>query len=128
MKNPFKKSNIVSTAVNVALGGGANVAMNYAFDNLDFLDSVKAYKNYIKLGLGILGGTLTSNKYLRPALDGIATVGASEVIDELISSTTGASGLADGTIGRARRMRLGQRGFRNARRVAGVAGSNFMGC
>ena len=122
MKNPFKKSSVIDTVVNVGIGGAANVGMNYLFENVDALASLSStVKNAIKIGVGAIGGSMVSGKsakYIRPAFDGIATVGASELISDLISGETttnnpdGATGVP--FIGKTRRM--GQRGFR---RVSG---------
>ena len=128
MKNPFKKSNIVDTLVNVGIGGAANVAMDYAFGQVDALASLgDTTKHIVKIAVGALGGSLTSNKYLRAAVDGIATVGASELVSSYLPTAT-PSGLPSGTIGRIARARLGQRGFARRARVAGVNGADFMGC
>lgn len=130
MKNPFKKSAILDTVVNVGIGGAANVAMDYAFVKIDYLAGLGATaKKAIKIAVGAIGGAMTNNKYLRAAADGIATVGASELINDYINPTETTDGLPDGTIaggcGRVRRM--GQRGFRRAK-VAGVQGADFMSC
>ena len=125
MKNPFKKSAIVDTLVSVGVGGAANVAMDYAFSQIDALASLgETWKNAIKIGVGVIGGTMTSNKYLRAAVDGIATVGASTLVASYITPATPAAGLPQGTIGR---LKVGQRGFARRARVAGVGGADFMG-
>lgn len=125
MKNPFKKSSIIDTVVNVGVGGAANVAMDYAFGKVDFLASLGATtKNAVKVAAGALGGAMISNKYARAAFDGIAVVGASELISSLLP-TSETTGLPEGTIGR---VRLGQRGFARRARVAGVQGADFMSC
>lgn len=121
MKNPFKKSSIIDTLVNVGVGGAANAAMDYAVANVDALASVAGYKNYIKLGLGVLGGTMINGKVARAAFDGLATVGASDIIEDLITPkpTTGAPFIG--------RVRAGQRGFRDARKgVRGTGSVAFM--
>lgn len=127
MKNPFKKSSITDTLINVGVGGAANAAMDYAVANVDALASVASYANYIKLGVGVLGGTMISGKVARAAFDGLATVGASDIIKELI--TPAAS--ADPTSGAPfiGRVRTGQRGFRVARKgaVRGAGVVPFMG-
>lgn len=131
MKNPFKKLNLVDTAVNLVVGGGANVAMDYAFAKIDALSSVAEYKNVIKIAAGAVAGAVISNKYARMAADGIATVGMSNLIAEYIAPETATettatpAGLPEGTIGR---IRLGQRGFKGGRGVRGVQGSEFMSC
>ena len=134
MKNPFKKSSIVDTIVNVGIGGAANVAMDYVFNMLpaetvSTLDDTT--KNVIKVAVGAVGGSMVSGKYIRPALDGIATVGASNLIAGLMDSTDGKGGDTTGSektsglpfIGYpGKRMRMGQPGFKN--RVGAVP---FMG-
>ena len=131
MKNPFKKQSVIDTLVNVGIGGAANVAFDYAAAKIDALASLEEpTKNAIKIGIGVLGGTMIRNKYARAAVDGIATVGVSNLVSSYITdapATESASGLPYGTIsGVGRSMRLGQRGFRRAR-VAGVGGADFMG-
>ena len=34
-KNPFKKSSIIDTVVNVGVGGAANVAIDYVVEQVD---------------------------------------------------------------------------------------------
>lgn len=137
MKNPFKKSALIDTLTNVGIGGAANVAIDYGWDaaGLDatiasMIPSVEAgtIKNAIKILGGALVGGMVKNKYARAAADGVAVVGASNLISGLITGSEdadkGASGLPEGTIGRIRRM--GQRGFARRARVAGVQGAPFM--
>ena len=130
MKNPFKKSSIMDTVVNVGVGGAANVAVDYAWGKVDFLAGLGATtKNAIKIAGGAILGSMVKNKYVRAAADGIAVVGVSNLIASYLpgaeTSVEPGAGLPDGTIGRAGRVRLGQRGFRRAR-VAGLAGADFM--
>lgn len=124
MKNLFKKSNILDTVINVGVGGAANVAIDYAFAQIDALASLgDTTKNAIKIAAGAVAGSMVGNRYARAAADGVATVGAANLIASYIPETTkAASGLPEGTIGC---IRLGQRGFRRGR-VAGVAGADFM--
>ncbi len=131
MKNPFKKQSVIDTLVNVGIGGAANVAFDYAAAKIDAIASLESTtKNAIKIGIGVLGGTMIRNKYARAAVDGIATVGVSNLVASYITDTpeaaASASGLPYGTISGVGRLRLGQRGFRRGR-VAGVGGADFMG-
>ena len=124
MKNPFKKTAIVDTVINVGIGGAANVAMNYAFGKIDALASLgDTTKQAIKIAVGALAGTMTTNKYLRAAADGIATVGASELISGYLpveeTATEAPAGLPYGMIGRAGVKHLGNKAFK--KKVAGVA-------
>lgn len=133
MKNPFKVKNITDTLVNVGVGGAANVAMDYA---LNSIGEVAGYdlskgttKNAVKIAVGALAGSMFNSKYAHAAFDGIATVGAANLIDSLVNGEAGnggsvvTSGLPEGTIGR---IRMGQRGFRRGR-VSGIQGADFMG-
>lgn len=120
----------MDTVVNVGIGGASNALIDLGWNKVDFLAGLgDTTKNAIKIVGGAVVGSMISNKYARAAADGIATVGVSNLVAGLLPSdeTAAPAGLADGTIGR---IRLGQRGFarRAGKRVAGVAGSNFMGC
>lgn len=142
MKNPFKTSSIVDTLVNVGLGGAANVAMDYAFENIDALASIAEHKNIIKIAAGAVGGAMVSGKsakWVRPALDGIATVGISDLIagymgtEETGGGNNGGSGDDAATagapfIGKVG-LRMGQRGFRKVgvRGTGSINGQPFMG-
>lgn len=129
MKNPFKKSSITDSLVNVGIGGAANVAIDYAFAQVEQLASLdETTKNAIKIAAGALAGSMISNKYARAAADGVATVGVSNLIGSYINGETETEtktpkGLPEGTIGR---IRMGQRGFARRARVAGVQGADFI--
>ena len=137
MKNPFKKSAIVDTLVNVGVGGAANAVFDAGAALISQYASLEdTTKNAVKIALGAIAGSMISgnktwHKVGRAAADGIATVGVSELVkpyaEQLaskVSGDEGTAGLPEGTIGK---IRLGQRGFaRRARRVAGVAGASFM--
>ena len=88
MKSPFSKSSIVDTVVNVGLGGAANVAMDYAVANVEALSTLSEQTvNIVKIAVGAIGGSMMSGKYAkytRPAFDGIATVGAANLIKSYI--------------------------------------------
>lgn len=127
MKNPFKKSSIMDTVVNVGIGGAANVAFDSvvaSFETFAALDATT--KNAIKIGLGALAGSMVNNKYVRAAADGIATVGVSNLVAGYIggsTSTENTAGLPSGTIGR---VRMGNRRF-IGRGVRGVNTVDVMG-
>lgn len=130
MKNPFKKSSIIDTVVNVGIGGGANVAIDYLVDQVDMLKSVSStYINAGKIVLGAFAGTMLKNKFARAAADGVATVGAANLVSGLITGSSATdpaptAGLAPGTIGRT--LHLGNKAYR--RGVRGVNGAaSFMG-
>ena len=122
MKKLFKKQSIVDTAINLAVGGGANVLMDYAVENIDALKSLGSTTiNLVKIGVGVAGGTMIDNKLARAGFDGLAVVGASDLIKSYISPEP-ASGLSFMGTGR---VRPGQRGFK--RPVKGTGVVPFMG-
>ena len=128
MKNPFKKSSIIDTVINVGIGGGANVAIDYLVDKVDMLKSVSStYINAGKIVLGAFAGTMLKNKFARAAADGVATVGAANLVSGLITGSEATpettAGLPSGTIGR---LRLGNKAYRRGVRGVGAA-SSFMG-
>lgn len=128
-KNPFKKQGIIDTLTNVGIGGAANVAMDYVVDSVETLKAMDSTTiNAIKIGVGVLGGTMTTNKLVRAAVDGIAVVGVSNLVQGLLmSDTKGTAGLPYGTIGRPGQLYMGNRYARKTPiRVAGVA-DNIMG-
>ena len=108
-KNPFKKQSLTDTLVNVGIGGAANVALDYVLDMVDPAGTMLSgtTKNIVKIVGGALVGGMAANKMLRAATDGIAVVGVSNLISELMDETTetpepAPAGLAHGTIGRVR--------------------------
>ena len=131
MKNPFKKNNILATVKDVAFGGAGNVAYDYLYSKIDAAAGLgDVTKNAIKIGVGAVGGAMVKQSWAKSMLNGVATVGVSNLISHYmpggegsVTETTVTAGLPKGTIGR---IRLGQRGFRRGR-VAGVAGADFMG-
>lgn len=128
-KNPFKKQSIIDTVVNVGIGGAANVAIDYVVSQVDAIQSLgDTTINAAKVALGAVAGSMVSNKMLRAACDGIATVGVSNLVKGLMdgtSSTETTSGLPYGTIGR---VIPGNRAYRRARKVSGVgAAAGVMG-
>lgn len=126
-KNPFKKSSIIDTVVNVGIGGAANVAIDYVVGQVDALQSLgDTTINALKIAAGAVVGSMVSDKFARAAADGVATVGVSNLIAGLMKdeSTEVTSGLPYGTIGR---VRLGNRAYRRARKVSGVNAGAVMG-
>ena len=128
MKKLFKKQSIIDTAVNVGIGGGANVLIDTVVANVDMLASAKPlYINLGKIALGAFAGTMISNKYARAAADGVATVGAANLVKDLVDGTTDGgsgndttSGLPFGTIGK---VKLGNKAYK--RRVSGVGANTY---
>jgi hypothetical protein len=127
-KNPFKKQSIVDTVVNVGIGGAANVAIDYVVSQVEAIQSLgDTTINAAKIALGAVAGSMVSNKMLRAACDGIATVGVSNLVKGLMDGTTSTettSGLPYGTIGR---VIPGNRAYKRARKVSGVGAATVMG-
>ena len=126
-KNPFKKQSIMDTVVNVGIGGAANVAIDYVVSQVEAIQSLgDTTINAAKIALGAVVGSMVSNKMLRAACDGVATVGVSNLVSGLLADATPASGMPYGTIGLPKdtvgRVIPGNRAYRRAhRKVSGVA-------
>lgn len=124
-KNPFKKQSIIDTVVNVGIGGAANVAIDYVVSQVEAIQSLgETTINAGKIALGAVVGSMVSNKMLRAAADGVATVGVSNLISGLMAGEAtsglpyGTVGLPHGTIGR--RMVPGNSAYRRKGRVGGI--------
>lgn len=123
----------MDTVVNVGVGGAANVAIDYVVNQVDAIKELgDTTINAAKIVAGAVAGSMVSNKILRAACDGVATVGVANLISGLIGDTTtsptteGAAGLPHGTIGR---VIPGNRAYRRAaaRKVAGPGAAAVMG-
>lgn len=110
-KNPFKKESIVDTLINVGVGGAANVAIDSAVAAYNESATTAIDSTYVHAGkflLGSVGGSMVSNRYLRAAMDGIAVVGASNLIASFMEPAEPAepaeptAGVPKGTLGRIR--------------------------
>lgn len=113
-KNPFKKQNVIDAAVNIAIGGAANVAVDYAISQIDTLATMEEDKiNLGKFIVGTIGSIMVGNKMLKAAMDGFAVVGIANYAKSLMNTTpaAGTTGVPYGTIGRipARRVMPGLR-------------------
>lgn len=123
----------MDTVVNVGVGGAANVAIDYVVDQVDFIKELgDTTVNAAKIAIGAVAGSMVSNKILRAACDGVATVGVANLIKGLISgeesaSTESASGLPYGTIGRVIPGNRAYRRTSRAKRVSGVNAGAVMG-
>lgn len=103
-KNLFKKENLIDLALNVGIGGAANVAFDSIVTNIEYFNTLSdTTKNAIKFGIGVVGSSMVSDKYVRAAMNGFATVGASQLISGLINDdNAGTAGLPSGMVGRPR--------------------------
>lgn len=128
-KNPFNKQSIVDTVINVGIGGAANVAIDYVVNSVDAIKSLgDTTVNAAKIAIGTIAGSMVSNKMLRAACDGIATVGVSNLVAGLMEDKVEApGGLPYGTI--SGRVRPGNAAYRRARvrKVSGVNAGAVMG-
>lgn len=133
-RNPFKKQSIIDCAINVGLGGASNVAIDYAVDMIKESAGVEIEDMYVNIGkfvIGAVGSSMVSNKYLKSAMDGVAVVGVSNLVKELISETpsgssegeTPTAGVPYGTVGRIVRTP----NIRYARAMRGKAGRKVSG-
>lgn len=133
MKKLFKKQGVIDTTLALLVGGAGNAAMDMVVENVDALKSLNPlYINLIKIGVGVAGGSMTTNKTIHQATDGVAVVGASDIVKSIIDGTFSfsgteaaapAAGLPAGTIGR---LRAGNRRFMTRHKVSGV--DSYMGC
>lgn len=132
-KNPFKKQSIIDTVVNVGIGGAANVAIDYVVSQVEAIQTLgDTTINAGKIALGALVGSMVSNKMLRAAADGVATVGVSNLIAGLMSDTEskpasglpyGTVGLPYGTINGRRRVVPGNGAYRRAAKIGAIGNS-----
>ena len=100
LKNPFKKSNVVDTIINVGIGGAGNVLADKVIEMAGWQID-EDYKNLGKAIIGAVGSAMVSNRYAKAVMDGFATVGASNYISSLMAEQT-TSGVPAGTVGRVR--------------------------
>ena len=135
----FKKFNLnsaFSNATAMALAGAGSAGVDWLLKKYDVIpgDWDDTVVNAVKVAGGALLASMVDSKTLygipKAAGDGIATVGAYNLVAAMLPTVDGSedktavtTGLPEGTIGR---IRMGQRGFRRAR-VAGVQGADFMG-
>lgn len=128
-KNPFKKKSLTDTLMNVGIGGAANVAIDYVWEQVDALKPYDEYKHIAKIVGGALAGSMVSAPWARAAADGIATVGVSNLIagyldkdpDKKDTDKKDLGGLPGGTIGALRGYRYGNKSFGKGKgRMAGL--------
>lgn len=125
-KKLFDTKNIIDTAVNVGIGGAANVAIDYAVQNVEALsDMEQSTINLGKFALGVIGSAMVSDKMVKAAFDGVATVGISNFVANILNSdnqATTTAGVPDGTIG-ARKYVPSRRALANRLRKQQVSGA-----
>ena len=125
-KKLFDTKNIIDTAVNVGLGGAANVAIDSAVQNVEALSAMdQSTINIGKFVLGVIGSAMVSDKMVKAAFDGVATVGISNFVSDMLASddaATTTAGVPAGTVG-ARRYVPARRPLANALRKQMVSGA-----
>lgn len=99
-KNLFNTKNIIDGMINIGVGGAANVAVDKIIDSIEMETPIEDDTlNLGKFVLGVVGSSMVSNKIVKAAFDGVATVGISNYAKSLMATGTTA-GLPDGMIGR----------------------------
>lgn len=131
----FNTKAAIKTGTSVLVGGVGSAVADWLLDKYQIVPA--QYQQYTNLGkviLGAIAGSMVKNEMVKSAFDGIATIGAANLVAEYMpdnattttTTTAAPAGLPQGTIGA---LRLGQRGFRRgAKRVSGLAGADFMSC
>lgn len=126
----FKKFNtksVIATGTAVLAAGAGSAVADWLLAKYDVIPAEYAeYTNVGKVLIGAVAGSMMTNQIAKSAFDGIATVGAANLVAGWLPTETKepaapAAGLPEGTIGR---IRMGQKGFRKA--IRGVNGAAFM--
>ena len=129
----FKKFNtksVIATGTAVLAAGAGSAVADWLLAKYDVIPAEYAeYTNVGKVLIGAVAGSMLTNQIAKSAFDGIATVGAANLVagwlpTETKEETATPAGLPEGTI--SGRLRMGQRGFRKAG-IRGVNGADFMG-
>ena len=121
----FSTKSAIATGTSVLAAGAGSAVADWALAKWDIIPADYAqYTNIGKVLVGAVVGSMVKNQIAKSAFDGIATVGAANLVAGWLpaaettttTSTDPAAGLPEGMIGR---LRMGQRGFR--RGVRGVS-------
>lgn len=127
----FKKFNtksVIATGTAVLAAGAGSAVADWLLAKYDVIPAEYAeYTNVGKVLLGAVAGSMMTNQIAKSAFDGIATVGAANLVagwlpTETKDETATTSGIdPQSMIGR---LRMGQKGFRKG--IRGVNGAAFM--
>ena len=123
----FSTKSAIATGTAVLTAGVGSAVADWLLAKYDVIPAdYQQYTNIGKVILGAVAGSMMTNQIAKSAFDGIATVGAANLVagwlpTETKESAAAAAGLPEGTIGR---LRMGQRGFRKG--IRGVNGAAFM--
>lgn len=114
----FNAKSAIATGTSVFFAGAGSAAADWALAKWDVIPAEYAqYTNIGKVLVGAVVGSMAKNQIVKSAFDGIATVGAANLVagwlpeDETNKETATPAGLPEGMIGK---LRMGQRGFRRA--------------
>lgn len=122
----FNTKSAIKTGTSVLVGGIGSAIADWLLAKYDIIPAdYQQYTNAGKVVVGAIAGSMVKNDIVKSAFDGIATVGAAELVKGFLPDaaaepaieTDPVTGLPKGMIGAARR-HLGQRGF--ARKMTGV--------
>lgn len=113
----FNSKSAIATGTSVFFAGAGSAAADWALAKWDVIPAEYAqYTNIGKVLVGAVVGSMAKNQIVKSVFDGIATVGAANLVEGWLPTEAKATeGLPEGMIGR---LRMGQRGFR--RGVRGV--------
>ena len=121
----FNTKSAIKTGTSVLVGGIGSAIADWLLAKYDIIPAdYQQYTNAGKVVVGAIAGSMVKNDIVKSAFDGIATVGAAELVkgflptDDSAATENPVTGLPKGMIGAAARRHLGQRGF--ARKVNGV--------
>lgn len=109
----FSSKSAIATGTSVLVAGAGSAVADWALAKWDVIPAEYAqYTNIGKVIVGAVAGSMIKNQIAKSAFDGIATVGAANLVAGwLPEGTKTTEGLPEGMIGR---LRMGQRGFRRA--------------
>ena len=128
----FSTKSAIATGTAVLTAGVGSAVADWLLAKYDVIPAdYQQYTNIGKVIVGAVAGSMMTNQIAKSAFDGIATVGAANLVKEWLpengttkeEETATPAGLAQGTIGR---LRMGQRGFRRAVRGVGGEAGSFM--
>lgn len=109
----FNTKSAIATGTTVLVAGAGSAVADWLLAKYDVIPAdYQQYTNIGKVIVGAVAGSMIKNQIAKSAFDGIATVGAANLVAGWLPEGTKATeGLPEGMIGK---LRMGQRGFRRA--------------
>lgn len=113
----FNTKSAIATGTSVFFAGAGSAVADWLLAKYDVIPAdYQQYTNIGKVIVGAVAGSMIKNQIAKSAFDGIATVGAANLVagwlpEDQTKETSTPAGLPEGMIGR---LRMGQRGFRRA--------------